>query len=345
MSGTFRYPETPFIVAEMSGNHNGSLDRALKIVEAAAEAGADAIKLQTYTADTITLDVDTPEFRVSDDHPLWGGRKLYDLYREAHTPWEWHEQLFNRASELGMVAFSTPFDETAVDFLEGLNVPLYKIASMEIVDIPLIQKVAQTKKPMIISTGTASLEEIEGAVDAARGQGCEDLTLLVCSSSYPAKPADVHLARLEVLKRQFGVRVGYSDHTLGVNVSLAAVALGAEIVEKHFTLDKAEGGVDSAFSSDPEELRLLAQGVREVALSLGVSDAWSTEAESESLRLRPSLYVSMDVKKGEIVSAKNVRSVRPAGGLPPKEIINSLGSKFREDLPAGTPLTRVHLER
>ena len=344
MSGTFRYPETPFIVAEMSGNHNGSLDRALKIVEAAAEAGADAIKLQTYTADTITLDVDTPEFRVSDDHPLWGGRKLYDLYREAHTPWEWHEQLFNRASELGMVAFSTPFDETAVDFLEGLNVPLYKIASMEIVDIPLIQKVAQTKKPMIISTGTASLEEIEEAVDAARGQGCEDLALLVCSSSYPARPADVHLARLEVLKRQFGVRVGYSDHTLGVNVSLAAVALGAEIVEKHFILDKADGGVDSAFSADPEEMRLLAGGAREVALSLGKSDAWSTEAESESLRLRPSLFTSTAVLAGEIATLSNVRSVRPSGGLPPKEIINVEGKKFRVALPAGTPLAWVHLE-
>jgi N-acetylneuraminate synthase len=329
----------------MSGNHNGSLDRALKIVEAAAEAGADAIKLQTYTADTITLNVDTPEFRVSDDHPLWGGRKLYDLYTEAHTPWQWHEELFNRASELGVVAFSTPFDETSVDFLEELRVPLYKIASMEIVDIPLIQKVARTKKPMIISTGTASLEEIEEAVDAARGQGCEDLTLLVCSSSYPAKPANVHLARLEALRKQFGVRVGYSDHTLGVNVSLAAVALGAEIVEKHFTLDKVEGGVDSAFSADPEEMRLLAAGSKEVALSLGVSDAWSTEAESESRRLRPSLYLSMDVKKGEVVSAKNVRSVRPSGGLAPKEIINSLGSKFREDLPAGTPLAWVHLER
>jgi N-acetylneuraminate synthase len=323
----------------MSGNHNGSLDRALKIVEAAAEAGADAIKLQTYTADTITLDVDTPEFRVSDDHPLWGGRKLYDLYREAHTPWEWHEQLFNRASELGMVAFSTPFDETAVDFLEGLNVPLYKIASMEIVDIPLIQKVAQTKKPMIISTGTASLEEIEEAVDAARGQGCEDLTLLVCSSSYPAKPADVHLARLEVLKRQFGVRVGYSDHTLGVNVSLAAVALGAEIVEKHFTLDKADGGVDSAFSADPKEMRLLVDGSKEVAVSLGQSDVWLTRAESESHRHRPSLYVSMDVKKGEVVSPENVQSVRPAGGLPPKEAPNIMGMRFSRNLKRGTPLS------
>ena len=338
MKNLFQYPDTPFIIAEMSGNHNGSLDSALAIVDAAAEAGADAIKLQTYTADTITLDIDTPQFRVSDNHPLWGGRKLYDLYTEAHTPWEWHEQLFNRARERGMVAFSTPFDETAVDFLEDLHVPLYKIASMEIVDIPLIQKVAQTKKPMIISTGTASLEEIAEAVHAARGHGCTDLTLLVCSSSYPAKPADVHLSRLEVLETLFGVRVGYSDHTRGVNVALSAVALGATVIEKHVTLDKADGGVDSAFSADPTELREIVVGSKEAAQSIGQPDIWLTQAESESLRLRPSLYVTRDVSQGEVASPGNVRSVRPRGGLAPVHTDKVMGRTFRENVSAGSPL-------
>jgi N-acetylneuraminate synthase len=323
----------------MSGNHNGSLERALAIIEAAAEAGADAIKLQTYTADTITLDVDSPIFRISDEHPLWGGKKLYDLYTVAHTPWGWHRELFNRAAELGMVAFSTPFDETAVDFLEELGAPIYKIASLEIVDIPLIQKVAATKKPMIISTGTASLGEVEEAVMAARGHGCTDLTLLVCSSSYPAQPADVHLARLPILKSIFGVRVGYSDHTLGVNVALASVALGATVIEKHFTLDKADDGVDSAFSADPTELREIVIGSKEVAVAVGQQDIWLTQAESESLRLRPSLYLTKDVSKGELVSQSNVRSVRPSGGLPPNHFVKVMGRAFREDATAGTPLS------
>lgn len=339
MTSQFQFPETPFIIAEMSGNHNGSLDRALAIVEAAAEAGADAIKLQTYTADTITLDVDSPLFRVSEDHSLWGGRKLYDLYTEAQTPWEWHAQIFKRAGELGLVAFSTPFDETAVDFLEQLGAPLYKIASMEIVDIPLIQKVAATKKPIIISTGTASLGEIEEAVRAARGHGCTDLTLLVCSSSYPAQPSDVNLARLEILKGLFGVRVGYSDHTLGVNVALTSVALGATVIEKHFTLDKSEGGVDSAFSADPDELRQIVRGSREATEAIGQPDIWLTEAESESLRLRPSLYVTRQVSVGELVSQGNVRSVRPSGGLAPSQFSVVMGRVFRQNTSAGTPLS------
>lgn len=339
MTSQFQFPETPFIIAEMSGNHNGSLDRALAIVEAAAEAGADAIKLQTYTADTITLDVDTPLFRVSEDHSLWGGKKLYDLYTEAHTPWEWHAEIFKRAGELGLVAFSTPFDETAVDFLEQLEAPLYKIASMEIVDIPLIQKVAATKKPIIISTGTALLGEIEEAVRAARGHGCTDLTLLVCSSSYPAQPSDVNLARLEILRSLFGVRVGYSDHTLGVNVALTSVALGATVIEKHFTLDKSEGGVDSAFSADPDELRQIVRGSREATEAIGQSDIWLTEAESESLRLRPSLYVTRQVSVGELVSQGNVRSVRPSGGLAPSQFSVVMGRAFRQNTSAGTPLS------
>lgn len=339
MKNSFQYPYTPFVIAEMSGNHNGSFERALAIVEAAAEAGADAIKLQTYTADTITLKIDAPQFRLSDDHPLWGGKKLYDLYTEAHTPWDWHQQIFSRANELGIVAFSTPFDETAVDFLEELGAPLYKIASLEIVDIPLIQKVAETRKPVIISTGTASLGEIEEAVKAARAHGCSDLTLLVCSSSYPAKPSDVHLARLGVLKSLFGVRVGYSDHTIGVNVAVAAAAAGATVIEKHLILDKEDGGVDSAFSADPTELGEIVVGVREAAESIGQTDRWLTPAESESLRLRPSLYLSADVKRGDLVSSQNVRSVRPSGGLAPKEMPNIIDKTFAIDLPMGTPLT------
>ena len=339
MTSQFQYPGTPFVIAEMSGNHNGSLERAMAIVEAAADAGADAIKLQTYTADTITLDVDAPLFRVSDEHPLWGGKKLYDLYTEAHTPWEWHAELFNRAAELGMVAFSTPFDETAVDFLEELRVPIYKIASLEIVDIPLIQKVAATRKPMIISTGTASLGEIDEAVRAARGHGCRDLTLLVCSSSYPAQPTDVHLSRLEILKRLYGVQVGYSDHTLGVNVALASVALGATVLEKHFTLDKSDGGVDSAFSADPTELKNLVIGSREVFEAIGNTNVWLTQAETESLRHRPSLYITRDVTQGDVVSKNNVRSVRPSGGLAPSQTSKVMSKAFRQDIPAGTPLS------
>ena len=276
---------------------------------------------------------------MSDEHPLWGGKKLHDLYTEAHTPWDWHGKLFNRAVELGLVAFSTPFDETAVDFLEELGAPLYKIASLEIVDIPLIQKVASTRKPMIISTGTASLGEIEEAVNAARGHGCTDLTLLVCSSSYPAQPADVHLARLAILKSIFGVRVGYSDHTLGVNVALASVALGATVIEKHFTLDKEDGGVDSAFSADPAELKEIVIGSKEVALAIGQPDIWLTPAESESLRHRPSLYLTRDVSQGDLVSQSNVRSVRPSGGLSPNQTTNVMGRAFRQDASEGTPLS------
>jgi N-acetylneuraminate synthase len=337
--------ESPFIIAEMSGNHNGSLDRALAIVEAAAGTGVNAIKLQTYTADTITLDVDTPAFRVSEGHPLWGGKKLYDLYHEAHTPWDWHEPIFNRAKELGILAFSTPFDETAVDFLEDLGSPLYKIASLEIVDIPLIEKTANTGKPVILSTGTATLSEIETAVGAARAAGCEDLTLLVCSSSYPAAPEDVHLNRLVELKRRFAVQVGYSDHTLGTSISLAAVALGAKVIEKHFTLDKRDGGVDSAFSADPGELARIVTESKSVAASLGRSDIWSTPAEFESLRLRPSLYVCEDVGAGDLVNSTNVRSVRPSGGLEPKEYAQALGRRFIRSVDRGTPLSWDLIER
>jgi pseudaminic acid synthase len=328
----------PLIVAEISGNHNGSLDRALDIVRAAAKAGAHAIKIQTYTADTITLDVDAPAFRISEGHALWGSRTLYELYREAHTPWAWHQPIFELSRELGMSAFSTPFDETAVEFLESLDVPLYKIASMEIVDLPLIRQVAATGKPMIVSVGTASIQEVAAAVDAARQGGCTELTLLVCTSSYPALPDDANLRRIPVVAELFGLDVGLSDHTLGTGVAIAATALGATVIEKHVTLRRADGGVDAAFSLEPAELQQLVEGCDAAARALGSSNVWSTSAETESLRLRPSLYVATDVHAGDTVSPANVRSVRPAGGLPPADFDRVMGRVFRRDAEKGTPV-------
>lgn len=339
MSFFLRRDRRPMIVAEMSGNHNGSLDRALDIVRAAASAGADAVKIQTYTADTITLDVDAPAFRVSDGHGLWGSRSLHELYQEAHTPWDWHEPIFSLAKDLGLTAFSTPFDETAVDFLESLGVPLYKIASLEIVDLPLIRLVASTGKPVIISVGTASIAEVAAAVDAARQGGCSELTLLACTSSYPAQPDDAHLRRMPVMAELFGCRVGLSDHTTGVGVSIAAAALGASVIEKHFTLDRADGGVDSAFSLEPDELRVLVDGCDAAVRALGSASSWATDAEAESLRLRPSLYVSADVRAGDRVTDLNVRSVRPSGGLPPVEIDRVRGRVFSSDTAMGTPVS------
>jgi pseudaminic acid synthase len=327
------------VIAEISGNHNGSLDTALDIVSAVAKSGARYVKLQTYTADTITLPADGELFRVSNDHPLWGSKRLYDLYEDAHTPWEWHEPIFTHARSLGLIPFSTPFDETAVDFLEGLNVELYKIASLEIVDLPLIEMVAGTGKPMIMSTGTATLTEISEAVDAARGGGCKSLTLLLCTSSYPAKAEDSNLSRLELLSRMFNVEVGFSDHTLGVFSSVAAVALGAKVIEKHVTLRRADGGVDSAFSLEPHELRQLVEGVNEAELAIGRPDQWSTKAETESLRHRPSLYVTKNVSAGEAITSENVRSVRPSGGLQPKFIGLVLGKSFTRDAKMGDPVS------
>lgn len=328
----------PLIVAEISGNHNGSLERALDIVRAAAGAGAHAIKIQTYTADTITLDVDTPAFRVSSDHALWGSRTLYELYEEAHTPWEWHKPIFDFARELGLIAFSTPFDETAVDFLESLDVPLYKIASLEIVDLPLIRQVAATGKPMILSVGTATIVEVAAAVDAARSGGATDITLLACTSSYPAIPDDANLTRMPVMAAMFDVKVGLSDHTLGVGVSIAAAALGATVIEKHVTLRRSDGGVDAAFSLEPEELRVLVDGADAAVRALGSPSAWSTAAETESLRLRPSLYISSAAAAGDLVTIENVRSVRPGGGLPPGDLDRVLGRRFSRDVVVGTPV-------
>jgi N-acetylneuraminate synthase len=332
------------IVAEVSGNHNGSLERAREIIRMVAASGCPAVKLQTYRPDTITLDVDSPDFRLSASHELWGSRSLWELYEEAHTPWEWHHELFALARSLGLVVFSTPFDETAVDFLETLDSPIYKIASLEIIDLPLIRHAARTGKPLIISTGAATFDEVTDAVAAAREAGCVDLTLLVCTSSYPANPADAHLRRMSTLVEKFGVKIGLSDHTRGIGVSVAATALGATVIEKHVTLDHADGGVDSAFSLDAEELTMLVRECGAAAIALGEPDYWQAPSEGESLRFRPSLYVCQDVAAGELVSVDNVRSVRPSGGLHPDMIQVVLGRRFTQATGMGTPMSLGLLE-
>ncbi|MFB9235846.1 pseudaminic acid synthase [Plantactinospora siamensis] len=331
--------QRPYVVAELSGNHNGDLDRALALVDAVAEAGAHAVKLQTYTADTLTLDVDHRPFRLGSGHDLWGGEHLYQLYQRAHTPWEWHEPIFERARKHGLTAFSSPFDPTAVDLLEGLDVPIYKIASSELVDLPLIRLVAGTGKPMIISTGMATVAEIDAAVRAAREGGCADLVLLACTASYPAPPEHSNLRRLPVLADVFGAAVGLSDHTMGIGAPVAAVALGACLIEKHVTLARADGGVDSAFSLEPAELAALVVESERAWQALGDTTIGPTPAEREGLRFRRSLYVVEDVRAGDPVTAQNVRSIRPAGGLAPDALSGVLGRTFRTDVTKGTPLT------
>jgi pseudaminic acid synthase len=331
------YP--PFVIAEMSGNHNGDLDRALAIVDAVADSGAQALKIQTYTADTITIDVDTPAFRVEDGHGLWGGRTLHQLYDEAHTPWDWHRPIFDRARQRGLVPFSSPFDSSAIELLEGLGVELYKTASAEIVDLPLIRQVARTGKPIVMSTGMATMREVAAAVEAAAGAGCTDLVLLACTASYPAEPADARLHNIGLLAEAFGVPVGLSDHTLGVAVSVAAVALGAVCLEKHVTLDRSDGGVDSAFSLEPAELaRLRSESEAAWQAARSPRQIGPTDSEQAVLRLRRSLYVVQDVRAGDEVTEQNVRSIRPAGGLPPDEIATVLGRRFSRDVSRGTPL-------
>jgi pseudaminic acid synthase len=323
----------------MSGNHNGDLGRALAIVDAVAEAGADAVKLQTYTADTITIDVDTDSFRLSPRHPLWGDRTLYDLYTEAHTPWEWHETIFDRAREHGMVAFSAPFDPTAVEFLERLEVPAYKVASAEIVDLPLIRAMARTGKPVIISTGMATLEEARAAVEAARSTGNDQIIVLNCTASYPAPIEQSNLLAIPMLRETLGTQVGLSDHTHGVTAAIAAVALGASVVEKHVTLAREDGGVDSTFSLEPDELAVLVRATNEAWQALGRAALEPTVAEDEMLRLRRSLYVVRDITAGEQVTADNVRSIRPAGGLSPDCAADAMGRRFAVDARKGTPFT------
>lgn len=333
----------PFVIAEMSGNHNQSLERALALVDAAADAGAHALKLQTYTPDTMTLDLDEGEFHIGDPDSLWSGTSLYRLYGEAYTPWEWHEPILRRARERGLEAFSTPFDATSVDFLESLGVPAYKIASFENVDLPLIRRVAATGKPLIISTGMASVGEIQDCVDAARGAGCRDLVLLKCTSTYPASPANTHLRSIPHMRELFGCEVGLSDHTLGVGASVAAVALGASVIEKHFTLSRAEGGVDSAFSLEPAELAALVSETERAWQALGQVHYGPTPAERKSLVFRRSLYVVRDIAAGEPFTADNVRAIRPGLGLPPKHLDEVLRCVASEPLKRGQALAWRHL--
>lgn len=329
----------PMIIAEMSGNHDGSLDRALDIVRMAADSGAHAVKLQTYTADTITVDVDTPRFRLSPDHKLWPNRRLYELYQEAHTPWEWHEPIFSLAADLGLAAFSSAFDPTSIEFLEKLGVPAYKVASSEVTDLPLVRGMAATGKPLIISTGMATLGEIDAAVRTARAAGNDQLIVLGCTTSYPAPPEHSNLRSLPVLEGAVDAHVGLSDHTLGIGAAVAAVALGATVIEKHVTLSREDGGVDSAFSLEPRELTLLRTETETAWRSLGRVSFGPSDAEAEGLRFRRSLHVVEDVAAGEPITADNVRSIRPTGGLEPESFATVAGRTFRADTPKGTPLT------
>ena len=329
----------PFVVAEMSGNHNRSLDRALAIVDAAAAAGAHALKIQTYTADTMTLALESGEFTIDEPGSLWKGRTLHDLYDEAHTPWEWHAPIFERCRALGMIGFSAPFDATAVDFLESLDVPCYKIASFENTDIPLIRKVAATGKPLIISTGMASLEELDESVREARAAGCRELVLLKCTSTYPAPPDCSNLRTIGDLRSRFDCEAGLSDHTAGIGAAIASVALGATVIEKHFTLARADGGVDAAFSLEPHELRSLVDETERAWLALGEVSYGPTQAEAKSLVFRRSLYVVRDMHAGEICTHENVRAIRPGLGLPPKHLDRVLGQAVARDVAQGTPLS------
>lgn len=328
----------PFIIAEMSGNHNQSLERALDIVEAAAKAGAHGLKLQTYTADTMTLDIDEQEFHISDPNSLWTGTSLYKLYGEAYTPWEWHKPIFDRARELGIIAFSTPFDDTAVDFLESLDVPCYKIASFENTDLPLIRRVAATGKPLIISTGMATVAELDETVRAAREAGCNDLILLKCTSTYPATAANTNILTIPHLRDLFGCEVGLSDHTIGIGVSVGSVALGATVIEKHFTLKRADGGVDSTFSMEPAEMAQLVVETERAWQAMGQVKYGPTEAEKKSLQYRRSLYVVQDLKAGDVLTRGNVRAIRPGLGLPTKYLEQVLGRAVKKDVKRGTAL-------
>lgn len=334
-----RNSDHPFIIAEMSGNHNQSLERALAIVDAAADAGVDAVKIQTYTADTMTIDIDTGEFFISDKDSLWKGETLYHLYEKAHTPWEWHKAIFERCKERGIMGFSTPFDDTSVDFLEDLGVPCYKIASFENVDLPLIRKVARTGKPIIASTGMTTVAELSDLVQTVRENGCTDLTLLKCTSSYPASPEGTNLRTIPHMRELFGCAVGLSDHTLGIGAAVASVALGAAVIEKHFTLSRAEGGVDAAFSLEPAEMAQLVRECRTAALALGAVSYERAEQEQKSLQFRRSLYVVEDMKAGDVFTEKNLRRIRPGMGISPKYYDALLGRCVKCDVKRGTPVS------
>lgn len=329
-----------YIVAEISANHHQRLDEAVALVRAARDAGADAVKLQTYTAETMTLDIDDERFRLGAGN-TWSGRTLYDLYEEAHTPWEWHAPLQRAAADAGIPLFSTPFDETAVDFLESLGVPAYKIASFELVDAPLLERVARTGKPVILSTGLATADEIREAVDTLRAAGCRELVLLRCASAYPAAPRDVRLAAMRTLASEFGVDVGFSDHTMDPAVAVAAVACGAVLVEKHFTLDRGRGGPDAAFSLEPRELAELVRQIRVAEAAVGTDAAipGATTAEAANLVFRRSLFAVADIPRGAELTRDNVRALRPGYGLAPKHLRDILGRRAAADIARGTPLT------
>jgi pseudaminic acid synthase len=336
---TIGYQHKPFVIAEMSGNHNQSIDKALAIIDAAAESGAHAVKLQTYTADTLTINASHGEFNISDSSSLWKGRNLYELYQEAMTPWEWHKALFDRAREKGIFCFSTPFDDTAVDFLEDLEMPVYKIASFENNHLPLLKKIAGTGKPVIMSTGISKLADIEKAVSTLRENGCKELVLLKCTSTYPASPENTNIRTIPHMSALFNCHVGLSDHTLGIGTAITSVALGARVIEKHFTLNRAEGGVDSAFSMEPHEFRSLVDESERAFLSLGEIKYGILPDEMKSLTFKRSIYVVEDMQAGEIFTPLNIRIIRPGLGASPEHYEMLLGKKINRIVKKGTALT------
>lgn len=336
MERYFSGNKPPFVIAEMSGNHNQSLEQALKIVEAAAQTGVQALKIQTYTADTMTLNIKRNEFLISDSKSLWYGMSLYELYQKAYTPWEWHAAIFAKCKECGILGFSTPFDATAVDFLEKLDIPFYKIASFENTDLPLIKKVAQTGKPMIVSTGMASIAELDELVRTAKESGCKELVLLKCTSSYPATPEGSNVKTIPHMRELFQCEVGISDHTLGIGTAIAAVAMGATVIEKHFTLSREDGGVDAAFSMEPEEMKQLVEESENAWQALGKVEYGISEKEKDSLKFRRSLYIVEDMKAGDVITEKNMRSIRPGMGLSPKYYDVLIGKKVKKTERKGT---------
>ncbi len=335
--------QEPFIIAEMSGNHNGSKERAIEIIKRAAETGVDCLKFQTYTADTITLNSTKPDFVINDDKSLWNGRQLHGLYEEAHTPWEWHEELFKVANDHGMIAFSSPFDETAVDFLNELNVPMFKVASFEITHLPLIRKIGQTGKPVIISTGMASQQEIETAIDTAREGGTDDIIILKCTSQYPANASDANLQTIEDMAKRFGVQVGLSDHTLGIGVGIAAIGYGATVIEKHFTIDRSEGGVDSEFSMEPYEMKMLKEETSRAWHARGEVHYDGTANEQNSKQFRQSIYPSRDISQGEVFSSDNLKICRPGLSLAPSHWDKILGKTAKRTIEMGERLNKSDL--
>ena len=334
----------PFFVAEISGNHNGDLDRCLNLISLAKNSGADAVKFQTFTPESMTLDIELPEFKVSNDHILWGGKKLIELYRESVTPKEWFPKLFKHARNLGIMAFSTPFDVDSVDFLETLGCPVYKVASLETGDLNLIKRIIQTGKPMIVSTGATLMNEINDIWELCQKENYKDVVFLICTSSYPAMPGDAHLRRLEILKTSFSNLVGISDHTLGIGTAIAAISLGATVVEKHFTDSRLIEGLDSKFSMEPDEFKSLVEQGKIAFESLGGRNWDITKSESESRRLRRSLYISTDVYKNEVVTLANIISIRPGYGLPPKYLSEILGKRFTNNFQRGTALKLEYVE-